>query len=156
MIDGFSYAAETLVGQAIGARDRHNYHRAISLTTVWAGVLGLLCGLTIWFGGAGLLSLMTTNPDVKAYALTFLPWAALAPVLGTLCFQFDGIFTGAMATRDMRNMMLVSLAIYLAGWWWLEPAYGNHGLWAALSLFFVARGVTYAMRMPAVTRGVFA
>ncbi len=77
-------------------------------------------------------------------------------MLGTICFQFDGIFTGAMATRDMRNMMVLSLMIYLASWWILERSFGNHGLWAALSVFFIARGMTYAMRMPAFARAAFA
>ncbi len=155
MIDGFGYAAEALVGQAIGARDPQRFRQAISLTTIWALVLGLLCTLTIWFGGHTLIALMTTNADVRAHAALFLPWAAIAPLLGTICFQFDGIFTGAMATKDMRNMMLVSLLIYLAFWWVLEPAYGNHGLWAALCVFFVVRGITFAMRMPALTRRAF-
>lgn len=156
MIDGFGYAAEALVGQSIGARNRSNFHRAISLSTLWAGVLGVMCGLIIWFGGPALIGLMTTNSEVQSYALQFLPWAAIAPVLGTMCFQFDGIFTGAMATKDMRNMMVLSLVIYMACWWWLEPVYGNHGLWAALCIFFVARGVTYAARMPSLTKAAFA
>ena len=77
-------------------------------------------------------------------------------VLGVICFQFDGIFTGAMATRDMRNMMIVSLAVFMAAWWLLEARFGNHGLWAALNIFFVARGVTFASRMPALERRAFA
>jgi MATE family multidrug resistance protein len=35
----------------------------------------------------------------------------------------------------------------------LEP-FGNHGLWAALIIFFVARGVTLAVRYPALERAV--
>ncbi len=155
MIDGFGYAAEALVGQSIGARNRSHFDRAIALSTLWAGVLGVMCGLVIWFAGPQLIALMTTNVDVQTYASNFLPWAAIAPVLGTMCFQFDGIFTGAMATKDMRNMMVVSLLIYLACWWVLEPLYGNHGLWASLCIFFVARGISYAMRMPALTRVAF-
>jgi hypothetical protein len=46
-----------------------------------------------------------------------------------------------MATRDMRTMMVISLAGYLAAWWVLEPAWGKHGLWAALNIFFIARGI---------------
>ena len=37
-----------------------------------------------------------------------------APFLGVWCFQLDGIFVGATRTRDMRNMMLVSLACFFA------------------------------------------
>jgi len=50
---------------------------------------------------------------------------------------------------------MVSLAAFMLAWWWLEAAYGNHGLWAALCLFFVARGVTFASRMPAIERRAF-
>ena len=109
----------------------------------------------IWFAGPMLIDLISVNPDVRATARHYLAWAAISPLLGTICFQFDGIFTGAMATKDMRNMMIVSLAIYLACWWLLEPAFGNHGLWAALCIFFIARGLTFASRMPSIERRIF-
>ncbi len=156
LIDGFAYASEALVGQAIGARDRTRFSKAVKLTTLWALVFGILFSVIIWIWGEPLIALMTTNDDVRRMAATFLPWAALTPFLGTICFQFDGIFTGAMRTKDMRNMMLLSLLIFLASWWVLEPRYGNHGLWAALCIFFVVRGITFGMRLPALTHAAFA
>ncbi len=155
LIDGFAYASEALVGQAIGARDRKRFSQAVSLTTIWAMAFGGLFSGIIWVAGEPLLGLMTTNEEVKAYAVRFLPWAALTPILGTICFQFDGIFTGAMATRDMRNMMILSLVVFLAAWAVLEPRFGNHGLWAALSIFFIVRGLTFGWKMPALTRRAF-
>jgi multidrug resistance protein, MATE family len=155
MIDGFAYASEALVGQSIGARDRQRFTQAVSLTTIWALVFGVLFSLVIWVFGEPLIALITTNQDVRDAALAFLPWAAITPFLGTICFQFDGIFTGAMQTKDMRNMMLLSLMIFLASWSLLEPAYGNHGLWAALCIFFIARGITFGLRMPVLTRTAF-
>ncbi len=155
MMDGFAYAAEALVGQSIGAGARARFRRAVWLTSLWAIVLGFICALVIVLFGTQLVGLMTLNPEIRTTASHFILWAALATVLGAACFQFDGIFTGAMATRDMRNMMLVSLAIYLAAWWLLEQAFGNHGLWAALNVFFVARGVTFALRLPGLERRAF-
>ncbi|HUQ37315.1 MAG TPA: MATE family efflux transporter [Aestuariivirga sp.] len=155
LIDGFAYASEALVGQSVGAKNRERFNRAIRLTTLWALVVGAICSAIIWFAGPWFIDLMTVNAEVRETARHFLFWAALTPLLGTICFQFDGIFTGAMATRDMRNMMVLSLLIYLASWWILERNFGNHGLWAALSVFFIARGVTYAMRMPALARVAF-
>jgi MATE family multidrug resistance protein len=155
LIDGFAYASEALVGQSVGAKNRARFDRAIRLTTLWALVVGAICSAIIWFAGPWFIDLMTVNPEVRETARHYLFWAALTPLLGTICFQFDGIFTGAMATRDMRNMMVLSLMIYLASWWILERNFGNHGLWAALSVFFIARGVTYAMRMPALARVAF-
>jgi MATE family multidrug resistance protein len=156
LIDGFAYASEALVGQSIGAKNRERFYRAIRLTTLWALVVGALCSAIIWFAGPWLIDLMTVNPEVRETARHYLFWTSLTPLLGTICFQFDGIYTGAMATREMRNMMVLSLVIYLASWWFLERNFGNHGLWAALCVFFVARGITYAMRMPALSRAAFA
>jgi multidrug resistance protein, MATE family len=156
LIDGFAYASEALVGQSIGAKNRSRFTQAIRLTTLWAVVVGALCSAIIWFVGPWLIDLMTVNAEVRETARHYLIWTSLTPLLGTICFQFDGIFTGAMATREMRNMMVLSLLIYLATWWFLERNFGNHGLWAALCVFFVARGITYAMRMPALARAAFA
>ena len=155
MMDGFAFAAEALVGQAIGAKARPRFRSAVRLTSLWALVLGLACALVIVLFGEQLVGLMTINPEIRTTASHFILWSALATVLGAACFQFDGIFTGAMATRDMRNMMVLSLAIYLAAWWFLESGFGNHGLWAALNVFFVARGITFALRMPGLEKRAF-
>jgi len=34
----------------------------------------------------------------------------------------------------------------------LEHFFGNHGLWCALALFMVLRGVTLAMRLPGIEK----
>jgi MATE family multidrug resistance protein len=156
LIDGFAYASEALVGQAVGAKNRERFRAAIWLTSVWAMVVGIICSLVVWFAGPAIIDAMTVNAEVRETARHYLPWAAISPVLGVICFQFDGIFTGAMATKDMRNMMIVSLAIFMLAWWLLEAPFGNHGLWAALNIFFVARGLTFATRMPSLERRAFA
>jgi multidrug resistance protein, MATE family len=155
MIDGFAYASEALVGQAVGSRNRPRFLRAIKLTTLWAVALGLACSLSIWFLGPQFIALMTINPDVQQTAEKYLLLASLTPLLGAICFQCDGIFTGAMATREMRNMMILSLTIYLGAWAWLEPAYGNHGLWLALCVFFAARCITFGAQMPKIAAAKF-
>jgi MATE family multidrug resistance protein len=70
------------------------------------------------------------------------------------CFQLDGIFIGATRSADMRNTMIVSFAVYLGVWWLLWPQLGNHGLWIAFILFFVARGATLATRYPSLLKAV--
>ena len=44
------------------------------------------------------------------------------PLSGVLAFQMDGVFIGATWSRDMRNMMLLSLAAYLGALVGLAPA----------------------------------
>jgi multidrug resistance protein, MATE family len=156
LLDGFAYAAEALVGQAIGARNKARYSKAITLSSIWVMLFGATASAIIWLFGDSFITLMTVNEDVRAFARQYLVWAAITPFLGAACFLYDGIFTGAMATREMRNMMLLSLAAYLLAWWVLEPRYGNHGLWAALAVFFVARSLSFASRLPAIKARAFA
>lgn len=155
LIDGFAYASEALVGQSVGARNRDRFRAAVWLTSAWAMVLGIICSLVIWVWGPSIIDMMTLSVAVRETARMYLPWVAVSPVLGVICFQFDGIFTGAMATKDMRNMMILSLGVFLMAWWLLEAPYGNHGLWAALNIFFIARGVSFATRMPGLERRAF-
>lgn len=156
MLDGYAFATETLVGQAIGARDRARLDRAVQISFWAAGVTGLAAGAVIWLAGPSVIAFMTTNPDVRSLAAQFLPWAAVLPFIAVWCFQYDGIFIGATRTVDMRNMMLVSFAVYLAAVVALVPALGNHGVWAAQSLFFAVRAFTLAAKYPALaaTAGV--
>ena len=154
-LDGVAYATEALTGKAIGARNRVRFADAVRLSSIWAAVLSCALGSAFWLGGSWLIDVITLNEVVRDLARTYLSWAALAPVIGVACFQLDGIFIGATRTRDMRNMMLVSLMIYLLAWAALTPPLGNHGLWAALMTLFVARAMTLAAHLPALMRDAF-
>jgi MATE family multidrug resistance protein len=79
----------------------------------------------------------------------------LAPLAGVWCFQLDGIFTGATRTRDMRNMMIVSIAIFFAAFAVLGQTFGNHGLWASYMVLFLVRAATLATRVPGLLRAAF-
>ena len=59
---------------------------------------------------------------------------------------------GATRGADLRNSMLVSFAGYMGLAVLLEHFFGNHGLWCALALFMVLRGVTLAMRLPGIEK----
>ena len=151
-LDGFAFAAEALVGGAFGARRPGALRRAAVMSSAWG--LGCVAALAaaFWLAGGAVIDLMTTSEEVRAAAREFLPWCALAPVVGLPAFMLDGIFIGATRSRDMRNAMAWSLAVYLAAWWVLTALLGTHGLWAALMVFFVARGVTLFLRYPALER----
>ncbi len=155
LVDGFAYAAEALVGQSVGARDRQRYRDAVFITTLWALVAGALLALVIYLGGPAIIDLLATNAEVRATAKIYLPWVAISAIAGVICFQLDGIFTGATRTADMRNMMLLSLVVYLAVWWIATRSLGNHGLWLSLNAFFVIRAITLGARLKALEGASF-
>ena len=155
LLDGFAFAAESLVGRSIGARTQSRFREAVLVSTVWAGGTGVLLTLGIWFTGPLIVEFMTTSADVRSAAREYLIWAALMPIVGVWCFQLDGIFIGATRTADMRNMMILSVLIFFAVWSVLQPLYGNHGLWASMLVFNVVRALTLLARFPALERASF-
>jgi MATE family multidrug resistance protein len=73
-MDGFAFAAEALVGQAMGARARGALRRAAVLTSIWGVVVCVRrCRLFLFAGGV-FIDLMTTAEDRAAEARVYLPW----------------------------------------------------------------------------------
>ena len=112
--------------------------------------------LAFWIAGGWLIDLMAKDADVQRVAREFLPYMVAAPFIGCASWMLDGIFIGATRSRDMRNMMAISFAIYWAAIFVLLPLMGNHGLWVALLISFAARGATLGARYPALERSVTA
>jgi multidrug resistance protein, MATE family len=154
-LDGFATAAEQLAGRAVGARYAPAFHRAVRLTAWWGFGLAFVCASFFLAFGPSLVALMTTASEVRVVALEYLPWAALTAVSGVLAFQMDGVFIGATWSRDMRNMMLLSFALYVAALWSLGGVFGNHGIWAALHIFLIARGLSLLAVMRVRARETF-
>src|SRR5690606_27343906 len=132
-----------LVGRAIGAARRASLTAAAGMTTSWAAGIAMVISAVLAMLGTAIIDLLTIDGQVRATARIYLPWAVTAPLLGVWAFQLDGIFIGSTRTIDMRNSMLVSLGIFLTAWWALQPL-GNHGLWAAFHVHFIARVATLA------------
>jgi multidrug resistance protein, MATE family len=154
-LDGFAFAAETLVGQAVGARARDDLRRAGRLAMQWGFAGAALLAAAFALAGPAIIDLMTTAPDVRAEARAFLPWLVAAPLIGVASWIYDGIFIGATLTTLMRRTMMLSVAIYAVALAILPPAFGNHGLWAALMVLNAARGISMARVAPgALARAV--
>jgi multidrug resistance protein, MATE family len=144
-LDGFATAAEQLCGQAVGARDAYSFRKAVRLTALWCFVFAAAFTLVAFLLGDLFIGFLSTNFQVRAYAHDYLAFAAVMPLAGALAFELDGVFVGATWTRDMRNAMVISLAVYLASFYFLRP-FGNSGLWVALVVFFLSRGLSQAWR----------
>lgn len=151
-LDGFAFAAETLVGKAFGRRDPTELRQAALRSSAWGLGASVLMAAGFWLGGGTIIDILTTAPDVREEARIYLPYMAVAPILGLPAFMFDGIFIGATRSRDMRNMSILSLGFYLVAALALMPAFGNHGLWMAMIVSYCARGLTLALRYPALER----
>lgn len=153
-LDGFAHAVEALIGKHVGRGEAQGARGAVRAAMGWALALSGLGVVFYFFGGPALIDLLTTLPEVRARAREFLPWAAIMPLVAAGCYILDGVFLGATRTASLRNAMLVSTLAYLFMAFWLAEAFGNHGLWASLTLFMAMRGVTLAIAYPALIRSI--
>ena len=144
-LDGFAHAAETLVGQAYGAERRKQFLWAVRKTTIWSIISAVVMAALFAAAGPWIIDGLTSIPEVRAASYEYLVWAVILPITGVLGFQFDGVFLGAMQTKQWRNMVLLSVAIYGLFAWWAVETGSNHMLWAAFNAFFLLRGVTLAL-----------
>lgn len=145
-LDGTAIAAETLIGRAIGDRDRLRgqikLKSAMKATFIPAIIIALCFTAFYLIAGNWIISVLTQPGEIRATSNAYLVWIIISPLVVVTSFQLDGVFIGATKAKEMRNGMIISVAIYILASIYLAKTYSNHGLWAAFSLFFIARAVT--------------
>ncbi len=153
-LDGFAFAAEALVGGAVGARDRRAFSAAARAAALWSlGLAAVLAAIYAAFGSA-IVALFTDLPEVRAAAALYLPWMVASPLVSVWSYVLDGIYVGATRTAEMRNGMAIALAVYLLVAAFAVSAWGNHGLWLAFLVLMVMRAATLAAWLPRVLRSI--
>ena len=155
-LDGTAIAAETLVGQALGARDRVaakiRYLESVRKTFILACAASVAFTLFYWLTGGALAALLTPPGAIREATLEFLPWVIISPLMVVIGFQLDGIFIGATRAKEMRDSMIISCIIFIPASLWFASLWGNHGLWAAFSLYFLLRAATLGVWLPRIAR----
>jgi len=146
-MDGFAFAAEALLGKP-WSRNRLLFRKSAIMTSQWGFGLVIVMAIIFAVFGSNIIDVMTTAENVREVSREYLPWMVLAPLVGAASWMLDGIFIGATRTADMRNMMFISFCVYLLTLAILLPRYENHGLWASLIIFSIARGVTLGYKYP--------
>ena len=153
-LDGFAHAAEALGGGAIGARDRQAFRDAVRVSVFWGLLVAVAFSLVYLLAGPLIIDALTGIESVREAGRDYLLWLVLMPLVAVFPFLLDGIFLGGTRGATMRNAMIVSLLIYLVSCYFLVPVWGNNGLWASLTIFMGARGLTLGVRYPALLRTI--
>ena len=114
--DGFAYAGEALTGRFIGEGSQDGVRSTIRQTFLWSLGVTALFFLVYGVGGVPLFRLMTSDPSVVDAGREFIPWLLLMPVIGCPAFTWDGIFTGATASKDLRNSTVWCVVGFFGVW----------------------------------------
>lgn len=159
-LDGTAIAAETLVGQAMGASDKttaqRRYYIAVRKTFILASGAAIAFVLFYTVCGDAIIALLTPEGQIRTATQSFMPWVIISPLIVVIGFQLDGIFIGATRSKEMRDSMIISTLVFLPASLWLAGKFGNHGLWAAFSVYFLLRAATLAVWLPRIGRSFVA
>lgn len=142
-LDGLAHAVEALCGHAIGAGRRDQLRRSLVVAGGWSLLASLLFAAAFLVGGQAFIDLQSDIPAVRAVAYQYLPYLAVLPLVTVWSYLLDGLFIGATRAREMRDAMLLSLALALPLAWLLRGL-DNHGLWLAFLCFMLMRGLCLA------------
>ena len=143
-LDGIANAVEAMVGKAKGAKDYLALNTMVRISLFWTAIFALSYSMLFVFAGKVFVTWITDIDEVIAFTNQYLFWVMILPVLGCWCYLFDGIYIGLMQAKAMRNSMVIATFAGFFPIWFLLKDYGNHALWAALSIFLLARGITLA------------
>ena len=145
-VDGFAYAGEALVGKEIGRSSggqkfsgAREISHVVRLLFAWSLGVGVLFTLIFWLWSDAFYMAMTSDTTVLSRLADYTGWLIAMPIVSTLAFMWDGVYTGATAGKQIRNGMIyaaLSFVVgYLATYWWL----GIQGLYIAYFAHLVAR-----------------
>lgn len=141
-LDGFANVAEVYGGRAAGIKDSASLKRIAIVTGRYALLAALALSLLFWVTSHWWGPVFSVEADIQTAISDYRFWVIGLPLVALAAFHFDGLYMGALATRAMRQAMLLSFAVFLLTLWLYIPLWHNNGLWLAYWCFMAARGLT--------------
>ncbi|MDC3177937.1 MATE family efflux transporter [Pelagibacteraceae bacterium] len=150
VLDAYAFSTEGIVGYSIGSKNRQLLNDVIKNSFILSTATGLIICVIFFLSKNYYIITMTDLPNIREISFSYSYWIIIIPFAASFCFQFDGIFVGASQTTELRNAMIVSVAIYIVVSFFLIASFGNTGLWLSLCIFFIARALTLFVYMPRI------
>lgn len=146
-VDGFAYAGEALVGKYIGEAKSlaSSPYRLSPLASIvrllflWSLGVGAVFTVLFALSYMPMYRMMTSDSEVLARLTDFVGWLIAMPIVSTLAFMWDGVFTGATAGKHIRNAMIWAAIGFVVGYVASYHHLGTHALFVGYFLHLAAR-----------------
>jgi MATE family multidrug resistance protein len=145
IMDGFAYAGEALVGEAVGARNDVGRRGVVGSLFGLGAMMALLFTAAYALFGDEILALLSDDSSVATAAKDYRWWAVAMPIASFAAFVWDGVFIGQTMTRGMLASMVSATAMFFIVLELTYPSLANHGLWLAFILYLSMRGVAQTL-----------
>jgi len=148
-LDGFALASESMVGKALGARNKIEIKQIISASGFLSLITAVVFTLVLAFSHQSILSLLTTQSEVLLLLDQLVYWLIFLPIAGFACYWLDGVYIGLAAAKEMRNSLLFAVFILFLPLQYLLQNWALHGLWLAFYAFLIGRALWQLVKLPA-------
>ena len=141
-LDAYAFSTEAVIGYTIGKRSKKSFLLTVSSSFQLSIASGLIISVIYLLTFQLIVNELTNLDYLKFLASNYIFWIVIIPPVAAVCYQFDGIFIGASQTAEMRNGMIISVALFILASHFLVNNFGNHGLWLSLLFFMIMRSIT--------------
>ena len=140
VLDALEAAAQSLVGRALGSRDRVLARRTAGRILGWSLGLGAVLGVATMVLREPITTVFTNQADIAPLVASSLLWVGAMQPMNGVAFSLDGVLVGAGDQRYLAVAMVGSLGVLLvAGAVVTVAGTALWGLWLALTLFMASR-----------------
>ncbi len=112
-VDGFAFAAESVVGKYYGAKSYDKVVEAVNKVIKWGTALAVVYAMVYFAFTEALISLFTSDEEVISFAMRYRCVIAALPIVAYLCYVWDGIYIGLTESIWMRNTMVISAVVFI-------------------------------------------
>ena len=142
ILDAYAFSTEGVVGYSLGRKVLKSFMMTVNNSIKLSFFTGLVISLIYLIFFKQLINALTDLEFLRYLSYGFIFWVILMPPVASFCYQFDGIFIGTSQTKEMRNSMIFSVAIFIITTNFLVKEYNNDGLWFSLLLFMIMRSLS--------------
>jgi len=144
-ISGFALSASALVGQNLGAHQEARARQGVRMTVAYCLAVTVTTAIAFLAIPRTLVGLFTPDPAVITDGSLYLRVIAFAQIGQTFEIILEGALAGAGYTLlpQIASTTLTLLRVPLSAWW--SGPLGLLGIWLALSVTAVSRGIAMSV-----------
>ena len=143
---GIGAAATTIIGQAIGAKQHRLTKHFGRLTTLFGALVMAAGGALMFVFAPQMIGVLSTDAQIRALGTRVLRIEAFAEPFYAASIVASGVFRGAADTVVPSVLNLIRMwGVRLPLAALLAPAYGLPGVWSAMCIELIVRGLLFIL-----------
>ena len=151
-LDAYAFSTEGIIGYSVGKKSEKMFLSCVKNSIILSFATGVVISLVFLLSVKEIINLITDIEFLRYLSYKYALWVIIIPPIASFCYQLDGIFIGATQTKEMRNSMIISVAVYIALSLFFVKEIHNYGIWFALTIFMILRASTLHFHFPQILK----